>query len=104
MEYAANGSVYQYIKKERSSVSEWNATKKLICIFGVASAMQYLHSHRILHRDLKSENILLTKDFLPKLSDFGLVKPIHLNESSITPQSNEFMAKGTWIYFAPETF
>ena len=71
MEYTANGSICQYIKKEQSSVCEWNATK--METFGVASAMQSLHSHRILNRDLEPENILITKELLPKLSDFGLV-------------------------------
>ena len=46
----------------------------------------------------------LAKDFLPKLSDLGLVKPIHLNANRITPQSNECILKSTWHYFAPETF
>jgi fused-like protein len=38
----------------------------------LVSALHYLHSHRILHRDMKPQNILLCKDNKVKLCDFGL--------------------------------
>lgn len=37
----------------------------------LVSALYYLHSHRILHRDMKPQNILLGKDGVVKLCDFG---------------------------------
>lgn len=39
----------------------------------LVSALYYLHSHRILHRDMKPQNILLGKDGVIKLCDFGWV-------------------------------
>lgn len=39
----------------------------------LVSALYYLHSHRILHRDMKPQNILLGKDGIVKLCDFGWV-------------------------------
>lgn len=39
----------------------------------LVSALYYLHSHRILHRDMKPQNILLGKDGVVKLCDFGCV-------------------------------
>ena len=52
---------------------------------GVLSAIAYLHSKNVAHRDLKLENILLTKDLTPKLSDFGFSKKVsHKNDRSTT--------------------
>lgn len=48
-------------------------TKKSIIACKVSQAMEQLHSARIIHRDLKSANILLDKDDLPHVCDFGLV-------------------------------
>lgn len=75
-EYLSNGSLDKIIELERKSLSpaNWNNTKKLINIFGIASAMSYLHSMAIIHRDLKPENILEDDSYYPKIADLGLSK------------------------------
>lgn len=49
-------------------------------VLGIARALEHAHSRHIIHRDIKPDNILLTRDGLPKLADLGLAKK--LDESS----------------------
>lgn len=77
-----------------------NDTQKLIIIYGIASGMQYLHSHNIIHRNLISEIIFLDNSFHPKISGFNFVKEISQNQS--TEPSKEFKYIGKKIYLAPE--
>lgn len=59
------------IQKEKYSSNDiLKNINKLIIIYGVASAMSYLHSHKILHRDLKPDNILIDDFLFPKIADF----------------------------------
>lgn len=62
----------------------------------LVSALFYLHSHRILHRDMKPQNILLAKRGLVKLCDFGFARCMSLNTIVLTS------IKGTPLYMAPE--
>lgn len=48
----------------------------------LASALYYLHSHRILHRDMKPQNVLLMKNGTVKLCDFGYVGAVPQPEVS----------------------
>ncbi|KAK8837546.1 hypothetical protein M9Y10_036546 [Tritrichomonas musculus] len=102
-EYSPNGSLADIIELEHKSIplSTWTDTKKLINIYGIASAMSYLHSHNIIHRDLKPANILEDENLFPKIADFGLSKIYHQNIDSMTSQST-IGFKGTPIYIAPE--
>lgn len=102
-EYIPNGSLRDLIESERSKISDikWNDTQKLIMLYGIASAMSYLHSHKILHRDLKPENILIDENYYPKIADFGLSKIYHQNKESITNES-AVNFKGTLLYSSPE--
>lgn len=72
-EYAINGSLYEILEMEKLSLSpkEWDQTKKIIIVYGIASGMFYLHSNNIIHRDLKPQNILLDNYLHPKIADFG---------------------------------
>ena len=74
-------------------------------------AVDYLHNYGIIHRDLKSENILITKDGHIKLTDFGLSKiGLMSHTTSIlecyldkeTKQFNDMQVFGTPYYIAPE--
>ncbi|NXF31927.1 STK36 kinase, partial [Nyctibius bracteatus] len=62
----------------------------------LVSALYYLHSHRILHRDMKPQNILLGKDSVIKLCDFGFARAMSIHTMVLTS------IKGTPLYMSPE--
>uniref|UniRef100_A0A914GVG9 non-specific serine/threonine protein kinase n=1 Tax=Globodera rostochiensis TaxID=31243 RepID=A0A914GVG9_GLORO len=66
-EYAPNGEIYDLISKQKK-LGEENARRKF---WQIISAVDYLHSLNIVHRDLKAENLLLDAKFQIKLADFG---------------------------------
>ncbi|KAJ9555990.1 hypothetical protein OSB04_010604 [Centaurea solstitialis] len=70
---------------------------------GTASGLAYLHEgckRRIIHRDIKAANILLSEDFEPRISDFGLAKWLPDQWTHLTVSEFE----GTFGYLAPEVF
>ena len=96
MEYASGGTLRQRIPK---------GTRLAPVIFlpyvqQVAAALQYAHNEKIIHRDVKPENMLLSADERVKLSDFGIA----LIAGSTQSQQTEPNAIGTMWYMAPEQF
>lgn len=101
-EIASNGVLEQILELEKMNkkINGWDETKKIINIYGIASAMAYLHSNNIIHCCLNPTNIYLDDILCPKIGDFGLLTRF-TNTSDITLQSISG-AKGTPIYSAPE--
>lgn len=65
-------------------------------VWDLVSALYYLHSHRVLHRDLKPQNILLDLKNKAKLCDFGFARNMSTGTHVLTS------IKGTPLYMAPE--
>ena len=99
-EYMSNGSLDKYIYSENpKEILGW---ERLYAIaIGIAHGLEYLHhscNTRIVHFDIKPQNILLDKDFSPKIADFGLAKLCHTKESKLSMTG----ARGTIGFIAPE--
>ncbi|XP_065364847.1 serine/threonine-protein kinase fused [Calliphora vicina] len=84
--------LHRYMSRN-GALTEENA-QRLIC--HLVSALYYLHSNRILHRDLKPQNVLLDEDLHAKLCDFGLARNMTMSTHVLTS------IKGTPLYMAPE--
>lgn len=83
-------------------ILDWGT--RLGIIRGVAQALDYLHNElmdRVLHRDIKTSNIMLDSEFNARLGDFGLARTIHPTDQ--THHSTQVLA-GTHGYMAPESF
>lgn len=88
--------------KEDKRIISWEDRYKVAV--GVAEALDYLHgsgaTQPVIHKDVKSSNILLSDDFEPQLSDFGLATWASASQSPITCSD----VAGTFGYLAPEYF
>lgn len=78
---------------------DWEDTKKLINIFGIASGISYLHSHGILHRELCPNLILEDINLYPKIFNFGF--STLKNEEHEKVQTIQTSAEN-WFFTAPE--
>ncbi|KAI8540994.1 hypothetical protein RHMOL_Rhmol08G0028300 [Rhododendron molle] len=101
-DYMPNGSLDAHLFTRTSGNKPLSWDRRYNIISGVASALNYLHNEcdqRVVHRDLKSSNILLDSYFNALLGDFGLART--LDKSSYTEAGG---VAGTLGYIAPECF
>jgi len=94
MEYADGGDLETHIKNRRGKLLVENEV--LHMFVQIALAIKHIHDRKILHRDLKSQNIFLTRSGMVKLGDFGV--------SRVLERTVDFAATqvGTPYYMPPE--
>uniref|UniRef100_A0A0G4IE20 non-specific serine/threonine protein kinase n=1 Tax=Chromera velia CCMP2878 TaxID=1169474 RepID=A0A0G4IE20_9ALVE len=76
MEHAEGGSLYKRIKETREVGGKFSNDQIMKWMGQIVLGMVCMHSRNILHRDMKSENIFLTKDDVAKIGDFGIAKSL----------------------------
>jgi serine/threonine protein kinase len=92
MDFCSNGSLYGVLHNRRQNITAANVLRWMA---DTARGMVYLHSRSIIHRDVKSGNLLLDDSGVIKVADFGLAR-------AHGPTSNLLTLVGTYPYMAPE--
>lgn len=96
MEYMENGSLDTYLHNNPRDNVSWMLKYKIA--IAVCKGLSYLHKNNIIHRDLKSLNVLLNKFLEAKICDFGLAKV----KTETTSRTQSTSPKGTLQWLAPE--
>ncbi|XP_069103120.1 uncharacterized protein [Argopecten irradians] len=93
IEYADGGTLAQFLSQQDKPLEE----KSILTMFQqIVAAIRHIHEHNVLHRDLKTANIFLTKEGVVKVGDFGISKMM----SSANKGANTVL--GTPYYISPE--
>lgn len=93
MEYVNGITLKEYIVQK--GVLEWKEAVNIV--IQICSAIEHAHKNHIVHRDIKPHNILLTKDGVAKVTDFGIARAV--TSSTITVAGSTI---GSVHYFSPE--
>lgn len=98
-EYMPEGTLYHLLHQRRPRVAlNWEQRYRIA--FGIAQGLSYLHHDcvpQIIHRDIKSDNVLLDSEFEPKIGDFGAAKL----DSEVDENQTASAIIGTLGYIAP---
>ncbi|OIV93729.1 hypothetical protein TanjilG_16580 [Lupinus angustifolius] len=97
-EFVPNGTLHHHLHGSGMPVLDW--AKRLKIAIGAAKGLAYLHedcSQKIIHRDIKSANILLDNAFEAQVADFGLAKLADVGNTHVSTR-----VMGTFGYMAPE--
>ncbi|EGR30049.1 serine-threonine protein kinase, putative [Ichthyophthirius multifiliis] len=94
-DYIQEGDLYQQLHKRKKEISKEN---KNFIIKQIANTFNYLHQSQVVHRDLKSYNVLVDNSFKIKICDFGLARKY----SDLNQGNSKF--SGTPTYMAPELY
>ena len=94
-EFMEGGNLFDALHPKRGA-PHLTSTEKTVIAMGIAHGMMNLHKMKIIHRDLKSLNILLNKNRLPKICDFGIARFLDDACTLVTQQI------GTTQWMAPE--
>nr|XP_004491135.2 lysM domain receptor-like kinase 3 isoform X2 [Cicer arietinum] len=98
-EYMNNGNLSQHLHNSEREPMAWSTRVQIA--LDVARGLEYIHDHSVpvyIHRDIKSENILLNENFAGKIADFGLTK---LSDVANSTDNTDHVA-GTFGYMPPE--
>ena len=105
MEYADSGTLKDRMDKKKSEamnyggeIQYFSEEKVLFWFTQVCLAVERMHTKKLLHRDIKTENVFMKSNGLIKLGDFGLTTNLSGDKSKTMSQT------GTLHYMAPEIF
>lgn len=96
MEYADGGDLSAAVAQRRAASRRLHEREAMAIFVQLAMALDYIHQRRILHRDIKCQNVFLTRAGTVKLGDFGIAKVLEAEDSMAETRI------GTPYYLPPE--
>ncbi|KAK3093484.1 hypothetical protein FSP39_016296 [Pinctada imbricata] len=103
LEYANGGTLYHKISSQSETGQLFHEELVVWYLFQLVSAVAHIHQYGIIHRDIKTMNIFLTKSDLLKIGDFGISKVLESNsQMADTVYNLPLQLIGTPYYMSPE--